>query len=226
MIKKIFFSVALMMSIFLFSQNVTLTKAVKISDNNDLFFYLIDDKEKESSLYLGEIEVQGFSSDDAFIFNQVYKKAKTIGANSFSLKKIENIEGGMLNFNPNHYYINLYYTSDFPKNNNQVTIFSSAGKSLNFKINNETKTLEPRSYYQYQLMEGENSIGTGKFLGSKIKLSYKAQQPEQFFQILSAGIRPNHYGTGTLDLKLGDIIALEKSYAHFLKMIYSKTLRD
>jgi hypothetical protein len=37
--------------------------------------------------------VNGFSNDDVTVFGEVYKKAKQIGANSFSLKPIENVDG-------------------------------------------------------------------------------------------------------------------------------------
>lgn len=211
-------------SYFYFAQNVTLNKAEKTYDSKDQFLYYIK-KADTSSVYLGELEVQGIS-DDADIFNQIYKKAKIIGANSYSLKPIESIDGGLVKFNPSHYYINLYYTASLPKYENRVTVISSAAKPINLKINERRITLPPRSYYQFYLKQNQkNSIVAGQFLGSKINLAYKDGQDELYFQILPAGLRADTQGTGTLSIKSGDIIKLEKSYALFLTMIYNQVER-
>jgi hypothetical protein len=52
--------------------------------------------------------VNGFSNDDVTVFGEVYKKAKQIGANSFSLKPIENVDGTFKNFN-----LDLLYSESF-----------------------------------------------------------------------------------------------------------------
>lgn len=207
---------------FAFAQYITLSKAVKISDNNDKFFYQVTDT--IASQYLGEVEVQGFSNDDAAVFSQVYQKAKTIGANSFSIKKEERIDGGSKVFNPSHYYINLYYTSDFNhQDNNKVYIFSSSNKATKFRLKDKSITLPSRTYYQFQLQPGEGySLATGGFLGSRIRLAYKENQPAQYFSIVGAGFHADRQGVGMLNLKSGDIIVLEKSYAQFLSAIYQQ----
>lgn len=207
---------------FAFAQYITLSKAVKISDNRDKFFYQVTDT--IASQYLGEVEVQGFSNDDASVFSQVYQKAKTIGANSFSIKKEERIDGGSKAFNPSHYYINLYYTSDFNhQDHNQVYIFSSSNKDIKFRLKDKSITLPSRTYYQFQLHPGEDyPLATGGFLGSRIRLAYKEAQPAQYFSLMGAGFRADGAGTGMLNLKSGDIIFLEKSYAQFLSAIYQQ----
>ena len=203
-----------------FAQYVTLSKAVKTSDNQDKFLYQVNPNDNDSE-YLGEIEVEGFSPNNPEVFSQVYKKAKTIGANSFSLKKIDTIDGEESSFNPAHFFLNLYYTTDLPKEDNTVYIISSSNKPLKIKIDNKPVILSPRSFHKIKLQSGfDHSLVSGGFLGSKIKMAYKQGQPVQYFQILSGGIRADQSGVGGLNLKSGDIIMLEKSYAQFLTTIY------
>lgn len=201
------------------AQYITLSKAIKTSDNKDRFFYRIDPATANAE-YLGEVEVQGFSNNDAETFRQIYNKAKTIGANSFSLRKSENLDG-QITFNPAHYFLDLYYTADIPRQENLIYVISSASKPQNIKFNNKTVTLLPRTYVRHALTEGL-SLSVGRLLGSRITLSPKENQPEQYFQVVPAGIRADQSGPGGLNLKSGDIILLEKSYAGFLTTIYQE----
>lgn len=201
------------------AQYITLSKAIKTSDNKDRFFYRIDPATANAE-YLGEVEVQGFSNNDAEIFRQIYTKAKTIGANSFALRKSENLDE-QITFNPAHYFLDLYYTADIPRQENLIYVISSASKPQNIKFNNKTVTLLPRTYIKHPLTEGL-SLSVGRLLGSRITLSPKQNQPEQYFQVVPAGIRADHSGPGGLNLKSGDIILLEKSYAGFLTTIYQE----
>lgn len=201
------------------AQYITLSKAIKTSDNKDRFFYRIDPATANAE-YLGEVEVQGFSNNDAEIFRQIYTKAKTIGANAFSLRKSENLDG-QITFNPAHYFLELYYTADIPRQENLIYVISSASKPQNIKFNNKTVTLLPRTYVRHPLTE-DLSLSVGRLLGSRITLSPKENQPEQYFQVVPAGIRADQSGPGGLNLKSGDIILLEKSYAGFLTTIYQE----
>lgn len=201
------------------AQYITLSKAIKTSDNKDRFFYRIDPATTNAE-YLGEVEVQGFSNNDAETFRQIYNKAKTIGANAFALRKSENLDG-QITFNPAHYFLDLYYTADIPRQENLIYVISSASKPQNIKFNNKTVTLLPRTYVKHPLTEGL-SLSVGRLLGSRITLSPKQNQPEQYFQVVPAGIRADQSGPGGLNLKSGDIILLEKSYAGFLTTIYQE----
>lgn len=207
---------------FSYGQLVTLSKSERISDGTDKLLYKIDPK-MDSAEYIGEVEVDGFSARDTEIFAQVYKKAKTIGANGFSLKEMESIDGTLQSFNPNHYYLNLYEVKEMPKRDNTVYILYSHSKPGKLKINDKQQQIEPRSYLKLTLKPGEVvSIAMGGFLGSKIVLGYKENQPVQYYQLLPAGVRAsNHASEGGLNLKSGDIIAVERSYAEFLTTIYS-----
>ena len=86
--KKILLLNLALLSTVLFGQNVVLNKVVKTHTNDDKVFYKIN-PETTAADYLGEVEVQGFSEQDAKVFGMIYKKAKEIGANAFSWKPFE-----------------------------------------------------------------------------------------------------------------------------------------
>lgn len=220
------------LSVFLFllavtfsAQVVTLSKGVKVNQNTDKFFYKIDSEISQAE-YLGEIEVVGPSKNDAETFSTIYKKAKTLGANAFSLVQKENIDGSITNLDPSHYKLNLYYlpTESFIKEENTVYIFSYENSTQNIRLNNRKIALEPRSYLKLTIQEGEaNSISTKKLLGSKVMLQGKAGQPAQYFMVTSYNIHADQSGSiGGIFLKSGDITPVEKSFAQFLETIYKQ----
>jgi hypothetical protein len=206
------------------AQNVYLTKVEKTHDNSDKFLYKING-ETENAEYLGEIEVQGFSKNDADVFSLIYKKAKEIGANTFSLKPFENIDGSLQNFNPANYRLSLYY---LPKEKwidqkGYIYIFASSDKDQKIAVNRKDYIISPRSYMTVKIISGEvYTLSTKKLLGSTIKIQPKEDSVNQYFQISSAKVKADETGTGGLNLKSGDIIGLEKSFAGFLSTIYSK----
>ena len=221
-------SVAILMMIFsqiLLGQNVILNKVVKTHSNSDKIFYKIN-PELGNSEYLAELEVQGFSDDDAKVFGMIYKKAKEVGANAFSYQPFETIEEvGTEKFDPAHYKLNLYYVNpeNFPKENNVVYFFASPYKKQNIALNNENIVFEPRTFTKKTLNLGEVfSVSTKKFLGSSIKLAGQENQPVQYFQFSSFSVNSNPYGTAGINLKSGDITKLERSYADFLSVIYQE----
>ncbi len=57
------------------AQNVYLSKVEKTNDNKDKFLYKKEDAATDA-VFLGEVEVQGFSKDDAAVFSMIYKKQK------------------------------------------------------------------------------------------------------------------------------------------------------
>lgn len=206
----------------IYSQNITLSEVVKIHENTDKVFYKIDSSQISKSIYLGKIEVQGFSANDVDVFNQIYKKAKTTGANSYILSSPKTIDGKMI-FNPANYFLSLYYTpaENFPKQTNVIYIISE--KPCVFRINKEKIHLDSRSYYMFNLLPNEiTDISTRKFLGSRIKLKAQENQATQYFQIIGPKIKSNVYGSNGINFKTGDIIKLEKSYAEFLINIYKR----
>ena len=111
---------------FFMAQNVILNKVEKTHSNADKFLYKIN-PEAVNAEYLGEIEVQGFSDDDVKVFGMVYKKAKEIGANAFSYRPFESVEGGIQKFDSAHYRLNLYYVSpeQFLKEDNIMWLLDS-----------------------------------------------------------------------------------------------------
>lgn len=222
--KKIIFIVFVFLIQFFNAQNVYLTKVEKTNENTDKFLYRINEEVKEAE-YLGEVEVQGFSKDDAEIFSLLYKKAKEIGANTFSLKPFENIDGSAQNFNPANYKLSLYY---LPKEKllNQtgyLYVFASSEKDQKINLNKQDYIISPRSYLVVKTIPGVvYTISTKKLLGSTIKIQPKENSSNQYFQISSTKVKSDETGVGGLNLKSGDIIGLEKSYAEFLSTIYNK----
>jgi hypothetical protein len=173
--------------------------------------------------------VNSYSNDDVTIFGDVYKKAKQVGANSFSLKPIENIDGTIQNFNPSYYILNLYYTNidDIPNEENVAYLVSSSEKKQKININNKTTELEPRSFIKLDLKESEvMSVSTRKLLGSTVKLSAKEGQPSLYLSLTNFKIRSNDSIYGGVNLKSGDITGLEKSFGMFLTTIYSEQKKD
>lgn len=206
------------------AQNVYLNKVEKTSDNSDKFLYKKDEAETET-VYLGEAEVQGFSKDDEMVFSLVYKKAKEIGANTFAIKPFENIDGSPQAFNPSNYRIALYYT---PKErlkvkNGMMYIFASSEKDQKININSKDYIVSPRSFFKLKIVPGEvYTISTKKLLGSTVKVQPKTNDENLYFQVSSLKIKPDTSGVGGLNLKSGDVVGLEKSYAEFLSAIYKE----
>lgn len=222
--RKIIFTVFVFIAQFFCAQNVFLTKVEKTNENTDKFLYKIED-EKEDAEYLGEIEVQGFSKNDAEVFSLIYKKAKDIGANAFALKPFETVDGSFQTFNPANYRLSLYH---LPKEKllNQtgnLYLFASSEKDQKIAVNKIDYILSPRSYMVIQTISGEiYTISTKKLLGSTIKIQPKENSSNQYLQISATKIKSDETGVGGLNLKSGDIIVLEKSYAEFLSVIYNK----
>lgn len=205
------------------AQNVYLTKVEKTHENTDRFLYKIDGvKDAE---YLGEIEVQGFSKYDDEVFALVYKKAKEIGANTYTLKPFETIDGTKQNFNPSNYRLSLYFLPDakLSEPTGWMYIFASSDKKQKIAVNSKDYIISPRSYIVLKTVPGEiYTVSTKKLLGSTIKIQPKDNGSNQYFQVSAARIKSDNTGTGGLNLKSGDIIGLESSYGYFLSTIYQQ----
>ena len=190
-------------------------------------FYKIN--EPSRSEFLGEILVSSYSNDDVAVFGDIYKKAKQIGANSFSLKPLENVDGTIQNFNPAYYILNLYYTGldSIPSEENVAYLVSSSEKMQKININNKATELQPRSFIRLNLNDNEiMSVSTRKLLGSTVKLSAKSGQPSLYLALTDFKIRSNDSVYGGVNLKSGDITGLEKSFGMFLTTIYSEQKKD
>lgn len=225
--RKLLFLISVFCFQFFYLQVVTLNKVEKTNDNKDKFFYKINEPSK--SEFLGEILVNAYTNDDVTIFGDVYKKAKQVGANSFNLKPVENIDGTIQNFNPSYYILNLYYTNidDIPAEENVAYLVSSSEKKQKININNKTTELQPRSFIKLNLSESEvMSVSTRKFLGSTVKLSAKSGQPSLYLSLTDFKIRSNDSMYGGVNVKSGDITGLEKSFGMFLTTIYSEQKKD
>lgn len=222
--KKILIATLVFMIQLFIAQNVYLTKVEKTHENTDKFLYKINEEIKNAE-YLGEIEVQGFWKYDDEVFALIYKKAKEIGANTFAWKPFETVDGSPQNFNPANYKLALYY---LPKDKltdqaGNLYLFASSDKDQKIALNKTDYVIPPRSYLVVRIIPDEvYTISTKKLLGSTIKIQPKENSLNQYFQISATKIKADESGTGGLNLKSGDIIGLEKSYAEFLSVIYNK----
>ncbi len=207
------------------AQNVYLVKVEKTNDNTDKSLYHIS-KEINDAEYLGEIEVQGFSKDDAAVFSQIYKKAKEVGANSYTLKPFESIDGNLRKFDASNYRFQLYYipSEKLVQEEGNLYLFAASSKDQIISINRKDYTLAPRKYLKISLVSGETyTISTKKLLGSTIKIQKGTKNSDQYYQISSARLGNSSQNDGTLHLKSGDIVGLEKSFAEFLSVIYQES---
>ncbi|MBD8083541.1 hypothetical protein [Chryseobacterium caseinilyticum] len=213
-----------LISQIVFSQNVLLNKVEKINDNKDKFLILLPVKTEQAE-YLGEVEVRGFSNDDAAVFSAIYKKAKEIGANSYSLQPFETIDGSPSKFDAAHYRLNLYYINkdNLPKKDGSIYIFASSENDQKISVNRKDYILEPRSYLTIPVIASEvYTISTKKLLGSTLKFQVKDQSSSYYFQASSSKVKADESGVGGLNLKSGDIVGLESSYGDFLRSIYTQ----
>src|SRR5690606_29532529 len=124
-----------------------------------------------------------------------------------------------------NYKINLYYLpkEKLTEQTGNLYLFASSDKEQRISINRKDYVLSPRTYLLLKTVPGEvYTISTKKLLGSTIKLQPKAGEQNLYFQISSTKIKSDDTGVGRLNLKSGDIIGLEKSYAEFLSTIYNK----
>lgn len=222
--KNILIFAFLIFGLNIFAQNALLTKVAKVHQNSDKIFYRIDTAQAGAE-YLGEVEVQGFSNDDPLVFSKVYQKGKEIGANAFAYVPFESIDGSVPAFDPWNYRLKLFYlpAQDFPAENNTVYLFSSPVQKQKITFSKENLEFEPRTYTVRKLSAGEiYTLSTKKFLGSSVKLSAKEGQPVQHFQLSAFKVKSNPYGSAGINLKSGDIVLLERSFADFLSVIYKK----
>lgn len=215
---------ALLFVNFMFSQNVILNRVENTGKNTDKFFYKINPDSVKAE-YLGEIEIQGFSKDDPAVFDLIYKKAKTIGANAFSYKPFATIDGISEKLDPSHYLLSLYEVKkeNLPNDYKKLYVFSSSEKPQKIAINENVIELPSRSFVLQQLLPGEiYTISTRKFLGSSVKITADKSENGQYLQISAFKINANPYGKAGINIKSGDILMLEKSYADFLSTIYKE----
>lgn len=213
--------VAFFLSTFVFGQQVTLSKVEHYKENSDKVLYKVLAGNPNSE-YLGEIEVQGATNNHEETFAKIYKKAKQIGANSFSLKTTYNIDDTENKLEESHYFLNLYYTEtkNLPKEDNTIYIIASK-KKQKISINNKVVEFLPKTYCQFFLTQGITYvISTRKLLGSTIKITYSPGQPVQYFQISPLKVSQNQYGTAGINLKSGDINTLDRSFAEFLTIFF------
>lgn len=206
------------------AQNVALLSVEKTVENHDKTFLNVSDVENEGT-YLATLEVDGFNSDDATVFNKIYKKAKEVGANQFALHQQKNLEGQALPLNPGNYQLDLFYQADNAVNREQNVVFvlNASDQTRKISWDGEKIELNPRSYLKKNLLPGKiHALSTRKFLGSGIRLSAQEHHRIQYFEIGGARLQSNQQGQPGINFKSADFIALEPSYGSFLTCIYKE----
>lgn len=145
--KQFLFIFSLLSFTMIGAQSVTISKMANIHENKDKHLYKIEDTNKAE--YLGEIEIGGFSNDDALMFSNIYTKAKKMGANAFKLRPIETIDGKLEPLIQNHYFLSVYYVpseSSEKEENNIAFLIGSPSVSQKIGVNKERITLPERSF--------------------------------------------------------------------------------
>ncbi len=207
-----------------FGQNVIWNEVVKSREGAEKELYRINPAGSDAE-YLGEVEVQGFSVDDSKVFGLLYKKAKDIGANAFSFRHFETVDGKTQKFDPWNYRISLYYmpTQEIPEEKGFIYIYAPPAQDQHITFNKEQIRFKERTYTKRKLTEGETyTISTRKILGSSVKFKADVQQPALYMQLQAFQVQSAPYGEAGINLKSGDIIRLERSFADFLSVIYTE----
>lgn len=202
------------------AQDVIISKMQDIVKNDDQRFYKIENSEQAQ--YLGELEIGGFTADDRLMYLNIYEKAKKLGANAFTLKKIIDIDGREKAFDPNHYFLQLYFQKDLDSvvAKNEVYLLNTGEKTKKLKIDDEKIKIPARHFLKLQLIPGKVfTVGTAGLLGSSIRLSASPHQLVNYFQIEGFRVK-NNQDTFGINLKSGDINLLDRSYGMFLTTIY------
>ena len=94
------------------------------------------------------MEVIGNPTDTQELFKKIYNKAKEIGANTYSIKRFENVDGGYQEVDLSHFKLNLFYTpaEEISQNNSMIYIISDSKKHL-IRINNNNVNLQENTYF-------------------------------------------------------------------------------
>lgn len=218
MIKRTLLSSALLLTtIALNAQIITFAKVIKTNDNQDKNIYSSTEEFSEEDL-LAQIEIDGYTSDDALVYSQIYKKAKEVGANIVQWQPPVNIDGRKQEINLHNYKLNLYYREQSISKEGIAYIFGSPTKDVKITLNNKKLLLPARSYIKYNLAPGKLlELNVGGFLGSRIKVKGSTANDEFYFQISGGKLGAEDEG---LKIKSGDIVGVDPSFGEFLKIIY------
>ncbi|MDL1913671.1 MAG: hypothetical protein FDW93_04005 [Bergeyella sp.] len=184
---------------FFSGQEFHLTQSLRGKSNGDKRLYRI--VEDSSSVFLGSIEIYGALENEVEAFQKFYQKAKSIGANAYSLEAKDIF--GRQSSQSLKKVLRLYFVQGFTEEYNVFYVFNS-GKTRKIVIDGKRVELPEDGYLRARISQkNESYISTGKFLGSSVHLYYKEGQPAQYFQVLSAGMEADHKGGGGLFLKRG-----------------------
>ena len=219
--KKLLGIFALASTIALQAQNVVFSKVVTTKENTDKNLYSTS-QHLANAEYLAEVEVLGFTTDDALVFKQVYSKAKEVGANTLEWQPFISIDDKPQKLDPHHYKLALYYSDskNLEAEQSNVYIFGSSTKDVKITINDKKITLPARSYIVYPLNTNDLvDVRVGGFLGSRIKVNGSQVKDNFYFQLSGNKVTG---AEANINLKGGDILGVDPSFGEFLKIIYKR----
>ncbi|MBS1548563.1 MAG: hypothetical protein JSS94_01675 [Bacteroidetes bacterium] len=221
-LKPLFFCVFLMCFLHLNAQEVFLRTMKDIQkEHKDSFLYALDSATADAQ-FLGELEVIGLGTDTQKSFVAIYNKAKEIGANTYVVRRFENIDGSFQDFDPTHFKLNLYYTpaDKITQHPNRVFVISSSDKPQKIRLNDDLLEINPQHYLLRTLQPGQSlKIATRKILGSSIHHTADAKQAS-YYQVFGFSMKKGTYGSEGLLFKTGDVQKLDASYGQFLVTIF------
>lgn len=227
--KKVVLLFSLFSASFFWSQNVYLNSILKTHENTDTSIHTLSAEETEVGEYLGEIEVQGFSLDDAAVYSKIYRKVKEIGGNAVAYKPFPTIDDSVSLLDPAHYRLAVYYNAKENRQDNvsALYLFADSPKEQKIRINDRDYLLPSRSYIKILLEEGKTyTVSTKKLFGSTVRLKKNPAGESQYFKILSGRIGGAGNNDGTLHIKTGDIIRVNQSFGEFLRLIYKPLSKE
>lgn len=205
------------------SGQVSLIEAKKHHENKDSFLYLLPQNLPENAEYLGKMEINNQGMDETELFHEFYKKAKLVGANAYQIITTDNLENQPV-YHRNLFAVNLYYVEQnkIPNEDNFVYLIANQHRSK-IRVNDKRLEIQPKTYLKIDLNTMKLAdVAVGGFLGSRIEFSVKNSQPNQYFEIKNANVRSKNSPFGGINIKSGDFVMLEKSYAQFLISLFQE----
>lgn len=201
----------------------SLIEAKRHHENKDSFIYLISQNLPESAEYLGTMEITNQGMDETDLFQDFYKKAKLIGANAYQIQTTDNLENQPA-YHRNLFTVKLYFVEQnkIPSEDNLVYLIANQHSSK-IRVNDKKLEISPKTYIKIDLKTTKVAdVAVGGFLGSRIEFSSKLHQPNQYFEIKNANVRSQNSPFGGINIKSGDFVMLEKSYAQFLISLFQE----
>ena len=163
------------------------------------------------------------------LFNLFWEKANGLGANSFRVEGVKNVND-TISVNVSVFYIADSIVEDITElyPNNMVYVIGDIDKNKKakrIKFNKVKVELDPLEYLAYQNEIGEKAIlSIGGFLGAKVWIKGKEDKLPQYFSLSGFGVGPGitpNPGVG-INFNTGRIHPVDMSFGQFLIVILNE----